>query len=261
VSSSDKPARLSIVPDPDSTQVRGQVILQRFGTSRRVEVHGPLAEVAEPAYQSMLVALAEEPAEVVCDLTGVTGPFPRDAVNLIASMGAEVQQWPGSPVGVVCHSLVLRQRLGQHPDAQHLVIAERRGAVLSRLANHPSRTVVRRPLPPETRSSAAARQLVAEACLDWDCGIQLEAATLIASEMVTNALLHAGTSLELSVARCEDRLRVAVGDGGVRRPHRQPMDTSRVTGRGMLLVAAFSKSWGVLPTADGGKVVWAVLDV
>jgi hypothetical protein len=29
----------------------------------------------------------------------------------------------------------------------------------------------------------------------------------------------------------------------------------------MLLVAAFSESWGVLPTADGGKVVWAVLDV
>ena len=79
--------------------------------------------------------------------------------------------------------------------------------------------------------------------------------------MVTNALLHAGTMLQLSVARCEHRLRVAVGDGGTRRPRAQPMDTSRVTGRGMLLVAAFSRSWGVLPTVDGGKVVWSVLEV
>ena len=103
--------------------------------------------------------------------------------------------------------------------------------------------------------------MVAEACLDWGYGIQLEAATLIVSEMVTNALLHAGTNLALSVARCEHRLRLAVGDGGTRRPRAQPLDTSRITGRGMLLVAAFSRSWGVLPTADGGKVVWAVLEV
>ena len=27
----------------------------------------------------------------------------------------------------------------------------------------------------------------------------------------------------------------------------------------MLLVAAVSEAWGVLPTSDGGKVVWAVL--
>ena len=106
-----------------------------------------------------------------------------------------------------------------------------------------------------------ARQRVAEACLDWECGIQLEAATLIVSEMVTNALLHAGTMLELSVARCEDRLRLAVADGNTGRPQPQPLDTAGVTGRGMLLVAAFSRAWGVLPTADGGKVVWAVLDV
>jgi hypothetical protein len=29
----------------------------------------------------------------------------------------------------------------------------------------------------------------------------------------------------------------------------------------MLLVAALSRAWGVLPTAEEGKVVWAVLDV
>jgi hypothetical protein len=260
LSSSEKPARLSLVPGLGA-EVRDPVTLHRFGMSRRVEVHGPLAEVAEEAYQTLLVALAEEPAEVVCDLTGVTGPIRPESAGVVACVGTEVQQWPGSPVGIVCPSLALRHRLTQHPEAHALVIGDRRGVVLSRLADHPERTVARATLEPEARSSGAARQMVAEACLDWDCGIQLEAATLIASEMVTNALLHAGTMLELSVARCEDRLRIAVGDGNTRTPQRQPMDPSRVTGRGMLLVAAFSRSWGVLPTAQGGKVVWAVLDV
>ena len=53
------------------------VALQRFGTSRRVAVRGRLAEVVDAGYQSILMALAEEPAEVVCDLTGVTGPVGR----------------------------------------------------------------------------------------------------------------------------------------------------------------------------------------
>jgi anti-sigma regulatory factor (Ser/Thr protein kinase) len=261
VSSSEKPARLSLVPGLSEAQAHDPVALHRFGSSRRVEVHGPLPEVADAAYRAVLVALGEEPDEVVCDLSGVTGPLPPECVSVLASIGAEVQEWRGSPVGVVCPNGVLLQRLAQHPDAEHLVLAARRGAVLTRLADSPPRTVRRTPLPPEARSAGAARQLVAEACMDWDCGIQLEAATLIVSEMVTNALLHAGTMLELSVARCDHRLRLAVGDGGARRPQAQPMDTSRVTGRGMLLVAAFSRSWGVLPTADGGKVVWAVVEV
>ena len=260
MASSDRHASLRLVSDlpvePDEP-----VALQRFGTSRRVAVRGRLAEVVDAGYQSILMALAEEPAEVVCDLTGVTGPVDAEAVDVLASVGCEVEHWPGSRVGMICPDAALRRELAQHPDTRYVVLGERRAAVLARLADGPARTVTRLPLPPEARSASVARQRVAEACLDWGCGIQLEAATLIVSEMVTNALLHAGTMLELSVARCEDRLRLAVADGNTGRPQPQPLDTAGVTGRGMLLVAAFSRAWGVLPTVDGGKVVWAVLDV
>ena len=37
------------------------------------------------------------------------------------------------------------------------------------------------------------------------------------------------------------------------------VESARISHRGLLLVAAVSESWGVLPTSDGGKVVWAVL--
>jgi hypothetical protein len=38
-------------------------------------------------------------------------------------------------------------------------------------------------------------------------------------------------------------------------------DLHSVGGRGLALIAACSRAWGVLPTVDGDKVVWAVLDV
>ena len=72
-------------------------------------------------------------------------------------------------------------------------------------------------------------------------------------------MLHAGTDLSVSVARCGAWMRLAVRDANSRVPLPQRVDTSEVSGRGMLLVAAVSEAWGVLPTRDGGKVVWAVL--
>ncbi len=260
MASSDRHASLRLVSDLP-IEADEPVALQRFGTSRRVAMRGRLSEVVDAGYQSILMALAEEPAEVVCDLTGVTGPMDAEAVDVLASVGCEVEHWPGSRVGMICPDAALRRELAQQPDTRYVVLGERRAAVLSRLADGPARTIMRLPLPAEAQSASVARQRVAEVCLDWGCGIQLEAATLIVSEMVTNALLHAGTMLELSVARCEDRLRLAVADGNTGRPQPQPLDTAGVTGRGMLLVAAFSRAWGVLPAADGGKVVWAVLDV
>jgi anti-sigma regulatory factor (Ser/Thr protein kinase) len=101
---------------------------------------------------------------------------------------------------------------------------------------------------------------VAQACLDWGFGAQIGPATLVASELVTNALVHAGTGPVVSVARYGPRLRVAVRDGNGRRPQPQDVDLDHHSGRGMLLVAAVSHAWGVLPTLGGGKVVWAVLD-
>ena len=77
-----------------------------------------LAEVVDAGYQSILMALAEEPAEVVCDLTGVTGPVDAEAVDLLASVGCEVEHWPGSRVGMICPDAALRRELAQHPDTQ-----------------------------------------------------------------------------------------------------------------------------------------------
>jgi Histidine kinase-like ATPase domain len=259
--SSDPRAHLAIAEGQAAEDLLAPVHRHRVGGTDVITLHGRLPEVAEAGHEALLHALADDPDTVLCDLSGVTGLPDSEAVRLLASVGSEIRQWPGTPVGVVCPRSDLRQSLGRQPDSEFLVIADRRRRVLAGLARRPRPTVVRAPLEPAARSARAARDLVARTCLEWECDAQVAAATLVVSELVTNAMLHAGTDLTVSVARCGSSLRLAVRDANSRRPQQQRLDTSQVTGRGMLLVAAVSEAWGVLPTGDGGKVVWAVLPV
>ncbi|MCU1676040.1 MAG: Serine phosphatase RsbU, regulator of sigma subunit [Frankiales bacterium] len=85
------------------------------------------------------------------------------------------------------------------------------------------------------------------------------AAELAVSELVTNALLHAGPPLVLRVADLGDGdVRIEVHDTGRSLPVRPLADGSGMTGRGLALVDALASRWGVEPLHDG-KVVWAEL--
>jgi len=86
------------------------------------------------------------------------------------------------------------------------------------------------------------------------------AASLVASELVTNSTIHAGTAIELTVAWNLGLLRLTVRDKSPELPRQQFPQCLEVHGRGLSVVAALSRGFGVLPTADGGKLVWAVLN-
>ncbi len=77
---------------------------------------------------------------------------------------------------------------------------------------------------------------------------------------MTNAALHAGTDIDVSVAWNGVALRLTVGDRNSDLPHPQHYDFDR-HGRGLTIVAGLSRAFGVLPSAPVGKVVWAVFDV
>jgi hypothetical protein len=54
-------------------------------------------------------------------------------------------------------------------------------------------------------------------------------------------------------------VRVEVSDGDPAPPVLHLPSTTRLDGRGMLLVHGMSRAWGVLDSPDGGKTVWAEL--
>ena len=249
----------STVGQPIGGEV-GSVHLDRMQNTGLVAVSGPLEDVAEVAHRALLDTLADDVSAVVCDLSEATGPPDSVSTALLASVGSEVRRWPGTPVGMVCPTARLREGIARHPDSRYLVIAQRRRQVLAGLARRPRATVVQTSLPPVARSARAARDLVARTLLDWGCGPQIGGGTLVVSELVTHAMQYADSDLLVTVARCGAQVRISVRDAN--RTNAQLMggvDPARISHRGLMLVAAVSESWGVLPTSDGGKVVWAVL--
>lgn len=63
---------------------------------------GPLEDVVDDLRRAVLLALAEEPRAVVCDLTGVLDGRDAAAGLLLATMGQQVRDWPAVPLAVPC---------------------------------------------------------------------------------------------------------------------------------------------------------------
>jgi PAS domain S-box-containing protein len=88
-------------------------------------------------------------------------------------------------------------------------------------------------------------------------------AALVATELTSNALLHAGGAPALLRVGIEEgpTVRIEVEDANPLAPLPQQAGARRTTGRGLGLVHQLSEGWGVDPRPDhrAGKVVWAVL--
>jgi serine phosphatase RsbU (regulator of sigma subunit)/anti-sigma regulatory factor (Ser/Thr protein kinase) len=117
---------------------------------------------------------------------------------------------------------------------------------------------------PDPTSIAAARRYVRGSLLGWDVDEDLrDDLMVIASELATNAVVHAGTAFEVSCAHLGGAIRLQVRDGYPARglpavlPARDP---SRPSGRGLTLCASLSSAWGVEYTPTS-KTVWCQLDL
>jgi len=121
-------------------------------------------------------------------------------------------------------------------------------------------------------SAAAARRFLADALRAWELTDLADDTALVLTELCSNATLHSGAQFfEVSIERAPDRsLRLAVADDGAvpaaavfaRPAPLQPPDDEDdpeafvATGRGLLIIDALSRQWGVQDTPTG-KVVWA----
>lgn len=114
---------------------------------------------------------------------------------------------------------------------------------------------VDRTLPAVATSASEARRLLRDALADIEIDDSLEAAQIAISEIVTNALVHAGTPMRLRVLVTRDGVRVELSDGSPHLPHQRDYASNAITGRGLHVISEIVDRWGAYPIGDG-KVVW-----
>jgi anti-sigma regulatory factor (Ser/Thr protein kinase) len=111
-------------------------------------------------------------------------------------------------------------------------------------------------LPAHPRSVREARRFVGDRVAALGLDRLRRDAELLTSELVTNAIVHAGTAVTVEVSGEGGRIRVAVSDGRPPPVHRSAFhDPEAPDGRGLLLLEIVADSWGV-DSAEQGKTVW-----
>ncbi|MER5296491.1 SpoIIE family protein phosphatase [Streptomyces pharetrae] len=114
---------------------------------------------------------------------------------------------------------------------------------------------------PVGRSVASARSFVRDTLQGWGHADIIDDAVVLTSELVTNAVVHAGTAADVLCLRTDEGVRIEVSD---RYPEREvPLQSAAISmsgpdregGRGLQLCAALAARWGVEYTPTH-KNVW-----
>ncbi|PRY21056.1 ATP-binding protein [Pseudosporangium ferrugineum] len=206
--------------------------------------------------------LAESPAGIVVDLSAVDDP---GAASVPTWLGAALTTASAEPAASIALCLPpdasLAAPLGSAGTLPvHATAAEARAALTARRTHE----VIRLSLPPSPISPSRARDLIGAVCQKWRLPHLLHPARAVISELVTNAVEHARTRLDIAVSLRGAALHLAVRDRDPMLPRMLDMAPVRdghpldERGRGLRVVHADSTAWGALPTT-GGKVVWATV--
>lgn len=135
--------------------------------------------------------------------------------------------------------------------------------------------------PPATRRAwldarqpaARAREFTRRVMQSWALGVLAEDATLVVSELVTNALRHGAqeaaqepggagpAGIELLLCRRAGLMACAVLDPSAEFPLLVPAEHTAENGRGLQVVEALSAAWGWARLVSQGKAVWAILRI
>lgn len=127
--------------------------------------------------------------------------------------------------------------------------------MFTRVPSESRLNVVSATLGAEAKNVREARRFVERTLLEWSLPGLVDLTTLLASELVTNAILHAHSGVDLTLELTEDRVRVEVHDHGGGQPVHRDTPVEATSGRGLGLVDRLSVNWGVI--GDGlGKSVW-----
>jgi anti-sigma regulatory factor (Ser/Thr protein kinase) len=93
-------------------------------------------------------------------------------------------------------------------------------------------------------SVSAGRRFVAGLLDDWACAHLTDTATLLTSEVLTNAVVHGLGPVRLRLHRTDAEVTVIVSDRGRYQPQPRLADLTDESGRGLSLLELLATSWG-----------------
>ncbi|MBN3932418.1 ATP-binding protein [Streptomyces verrucosisporus] len=111
---------------------------------------------------------------------------------------------------------------------------------------------------PTDEAVSAARRRVVDTVRRWGLDVpedRMDDLRLLTSEVITNAVVHTGSTCAVRVRWTGVRVRVEVTDAAPNPPRVENEVLDAESGRGLLLVSALSAAWGTRPDR-AGKVVW-----
>jgi Histidine kinase-like ATPase domain len=210
----------------------------------------PDTAVRDGLHDTLWECLAGMPTVLLLEVSGLEVSGLEDggcsALAWVRDLSTEAAKWPAVPV-YVCGAVTERCGLPGYgsldearqvwdeaePDERHLLSL--------------------RPVP---QAPADAREFVAKVCQGWGIRRPVRLAQILISELVSNAVVHARTGLDVTVRRFGEGIELSVRDDGLAKlPAHLPPDPR---GFGLQLVEAMSDAWGSAPTGSG-KVVWTRL--
>jgi histidine kinase-like protein len=202
--------------------------------------------------------LADAPAAMLIDI-GHLRIANQTSLRPVIGLFDEIRAWPRTHIGICAASPANEAMFATESPTLYADVDAGMIAALT-LPVVPRKTIA---LAPDADAPAVARDFVTATCSDWGLTRVAKLATLIASELVTNAVIHARTPAVMALQRTASELHVSVQDNDPRPMYRPAPGATGAHngdhGRGLLILDAMADGWGTLPTATG-KVVWATVE-
>ena len=215
--------------------------------------------------RALLKDLSDQPFALICDLAGVGTLDPVCATVFSTVANHPVSRWPDTSFLLCGVQPPVAEVLGRLQVPHFLRLYADVDEAIDEAMSRPPYLRDELRLAPTPNAAPAARAFVREVCRYWQLALPdatvMERAVLLANELVTNAVVHAGTEIRLRLELRGDRLHIAVRDGSPRLLRLVIPDRQAEGGRGLWLVEQLARAWGVNPHPEGGKVVWCVLSL